>query len=118
MQNLVADAAKAAGYRVRSPNAMTPQYDVVWVGRGKRVVCEVKSLTATNEPQQIRLGLGQVLDYRHAMSHPGRLFSAVLAVSHEPEDPRRMSRVPWNFGSGPSGRYATSSFPASICGWK
>jgi hypothetical protein len=88
MQNLVADAAKAAGYHVRSPNAMTPQYDVVWVGRGEQVVCEVKSLTATNEPQQIRLGLGQVLDYRHAMSYPGRVFRAVLAVSQEPEDPR------------------------------
>jgi hypothetical protein len=88
MQNLVADAAKAAGYRVLSPNAATPQYDVAWVGRSERVVCEVKSLTATNEPQQIRLGLGQVLDYRHAMSHRGRVFSAVLAVSREPEDAR------------------------------
>jgi site-specific DNA recombinase len=30
--------------------------------------------------------------------------------------PARMSRVPWNFGSGPGGLYATSSFPTSICG--
>ena len=28
----------------------------------------------------------------------------------------RMSRVPWNFGSGPGGLYATSPFPTSICG--
>jgi hypothetical protein len=88
MQELVADAAAAAGYRVLSPTAMTPQYDLAWVGRGKRVVCEVKSLTATNEPHQIRFGLGQVLDYRHAMSHSGSVFSAALAVSREPEDAR------------------------------
>lgn len=86
IQNLVAFTAEAAGYRVTSPTAGTPQYDVGWIGRGKRVICEVKYVTVPNEAHQIRLGLGQVLDYRHAMGLRGCRVTAVLATSRSPRD--------------------------------
>jgi len=41
-------------------------------------MAEVKSLTGTDEAQQIRLGFGQVLDYRAQMARQGTTATAVL----------------------------------------
>ena len=56
--------------------------------RGTIWVVEVKSLSPSNETQQLRLGLGQVLDYqdRLLMRHPN--VRSVLAVSAPPSDHR------------------------------
>jgi hypothetical protein len=53
-------------------------------------VAEVKSLTAANEDNQLRLGLGQVLDYRCQYEAMKRweLVSAVLVVERVPSELR------------------------------
>src|SRR5215207_6045873 len=67
----------------------TPDYDLAWYQPdGRFVVAEVKSLTSDNEAQQLRLGLGQLLDYRHALVRRAREVSAVLAVERRPASAR------------------------------
>lgn len=61
-QNLLFDWLGRAGIEATSP-AGFPNYDIAWTYGNVRYVGEVKSLTRANESQQIRLGLGQVLDY-------------------------------------------------------
>jgi hypothetical protein len=71
-----------------SPERDEPDYDLAWV-RGKTYfVAEVKSLSEKNEAKQLRLGLGQVLDYQDALrgSHPS--VRAILAVERAPRDSR------------------------------
>jgi hypothetical protein len=65
----------------------SPNYDLAWLDGSRLFVAEVKSLTATNETQQLRLGLGQVLDYR-AMLARRREVVPVLVVEREPSDER------------------------------
>lgn len=72
------------------PRYGTPpiNFDLAWERGADIYVCEVKSLTSTNQSGQIRLGLGQVLDYRWrlSLSYPGRPIHAVLAVEQQPLD--------------------------------
>jgi hypothetical protein len=49
-------------------------------------VAEVKSLTEANEERQLRLGLGQVLRYRHLLAARGRSTRAVLMLERRPVD--------------------------------
>jgi hypothetical protein len=51
-------------------------------------VAEVKSITAENEEQQLRLGLGQVLRYRQRLAALGHdRVVAVLVPERQPRDP-------------------------------
>ena len=52
------------------------------------VVVEVKSMTETNESRQMRLGLGQVLDYSHALGGAASGVRPVLAVERRPAESR------------------------------
>lgn len=66
-----------------------PFYDVAWqYPRGHYWVAEVKSLTNENEDHQLRLGLGQVLQYRHwiaaSLGAPLTQIQAVLMVETKP----------------------------------
>ena len=46
-----------------------------------------KSLTLINQEQQLRLGLGQVLRFRHLLEQPsGRPTVGVLALERKPAD--------------------------------
>ncbi len=48
-------------------------------------MAEVKGLTEDNEVRQLRLGLGQVLNYAHLLDWPGvENVRPVLAVEHRP----------------------------------
>lgn len=50
-------------------------------------VAEVKSLTKDNEVRQLRLGLGQVLSYKHLLNWPGvKTVKPVLAVERRPTE--------------------------------
>ena len=54
----------------RAMALMTPRVDIAWLSRaepGLLYVAEVKSLTGRRQDQQIRLGIGQVLDYAQAL---------------------------------------------------
>ena len=48
------------------------------------MVVEVKSLTGANEAGQIRLGLGQVLDYEHRLLWNDDYVRPILAVERKP----------------------------------
>ena len=51
-------------------------------------VVEVKSLDDVNEIQQLRYGVGQLLDYRQQLVARFRVVRSVLAVEGEPADSR------------------------------
>jgi hypothetical protein len=85
-QNALATLAQAHGQEVCSPGPGTPDFDLAWLQDGQRVVVEVKSLTAKNETSQLRMGLGQVLQYRHTLKIFGDV-RAVLALERRPVDP-------------------------------
>ena len=85
-QNGLAAAVREQGLHPRSPKPREPQYDLGWEVGSRTFVAEVKSLTLANEERQLRLGLGQVLRYRHVLSGSGDDVQAVLAVERERTD--------------------------------
>ncbi|SEC01749.1 hypothetical protein SAMN05216483_0887 [Streptomyces sp. 2131.1] len=68
----------------------SPQFDAGWVIEDEIFIAEVKSLTGTSQDQQIRLGIGQVLDYVHQLQRPGSGHSIrpVLVLEKRPMDGR------------------------------
>ncbi|HEU5149144.1 MAG TPA: hypothetical protein VFU19_01535 [Iamia sp.] len=60
-----------------------PRTDISWVSGARLVVVEVKSITRQNEIHQVRLGLGQVLDYTAAVEAAGYEVVPVVATSTE-----------------------------------
>lgn len=83
VQNALADYLRSRGWTPLSPGPREPDFDLAWVS--DRVhVAEVKSLTGANEDRQMRLGLGQVLHYRHQLSLVHGEATAVLAVERQP----------------------------------
>jgi hypothetical protein len=71
----------------RLPGAGDPLFDLGWTSKDLVWVAEVKSLTSLNEERQLRLGLGQVLRYRFAMSvRTQRSVKAALVVERKPSD--------------------------------
>lgn len=76
--------------QVCRPARRAPRFDAGW-SRDKDVfIAEVKSLTGGREEQQIRLGIGQVLDYAHQMRVAGAhgQVRPVLVLERRPTDPR------------------------------
>lgn len=72
-----------------------PKLDAAWTDPDDPrclVVGEVKSLSNTNQDQQIRLGIGQVLDYTHQVQRqPPDGYAtarAVLILEQKPNDER------------------------------
>lgn len=80
----------AQGIEVRGHARGAPRFDAGW-SRGDFVyIAEVKSLTGTSEDQQIRLGMGQILDYVHQLAK-ARTFGdiqPVLVLEKRPKDVR------------------------------
>ncbi|WP_345585524.1 hypothetical protein [Streptomyces prasinosporus] len=68
----------------------TPAFDAGWSRGADVFIAEVKSLKGAREDQQIRLGIGQVLDYAHQLrtAHPGRRLHPILVLEKRPVDPR------------------------------
>lgn len=86
-QSALANLLRSNGVEPRSPAAPSVAFDLLWRCAGRTFVAEVKSLTVSNEERQLRLGLGQVLRYRHAVQESGEKAIAVLVVEREPSDP-------------------------------
>lgn len=86
IQNALARVLRAHGHDPRSPASGEPDFDIAWLC-GAVVVTEVKSLSGTDETQQLRLGLGQVLYYRRVLRSLYGTATAVLAVEYEPPSP-------------------------------
>jgi hypothetical protein len=87
-QNSLSDFLTSSGAITWSPQPAEPDFDLAWTFRGVTFVGEVKSLTAINEDRQLRLGLGQVLDYQALMARETTAVRAVLVVEHQPQDAR------------------------------
>ncbi|MGP3756158.1 hypothetical protein [Streptomyces sp. IBSNAI001] len=68
----------------------SPQFDAGWVIEDEIFIAEVKSLTGASQDQQIRLGIGQVLDYAQQLQRPGSGHSIrlVLVLEKRPTDGR------------------------------
>jgi hypothetical protein len=65
-----------------------PQFDLAWTKGSALVVCEVKTTSVVNETKQLRLGIGQVLHYRHVLRRalPISAVTAALLVSAAPAE--------------------------------
>ena len=88
IQDALADHVRHWGIDPLSPRpAIDPEYDLAWEAHDTFTVVEVKSLTESNEEKQLRLGLGQLLRYRHLLAREHRTVEAVLAVERSPSDP-------------------------------
>ena len=87
MQNALAEVLRQAGIEPRSRLPREPNFDIAWETEGTVFVAEVKSITNDNEEEQLRLGLGQVLRYRHRLQALGHdHVVAVLAPERAPRD--------------------------------
>ena len=87
MQNALAQVLRQAGIEPRSRLPHEPNFDIAWETEGTVFVAEVKSITDDNEEEQLRLGLGQVLRYRHRLRALGHdHVVAVLAPERAPRD--------------------------------
>ena len=87
-QNIVSEWAKSQGFQPIRPVAGDPAFDVGWWDGDVFNVVEVKSLTEKNEVTQLRLGLGQVLDYSSQLNRAGVTAVPLLAVERKPTDAR------------------------------
>ena len=86
-QDALAQFVRDSGFEPRQPQPDEPQYDLAWTGLNRVFVAEVKSITEANEESQLRLGLGQVLRYRHELARSGREIIAVLVAERAPHEP-------------------------------
>lgn len=84
-QNLLSKFLRDRGIEPRSPSADDPEYDIGWEIDSQIWVCEVKSLTDSNEEKQLRLGLGQVLRYRQLLG-AHHMVRAALILERAPTD--------------------------------
>ncbi|RAO07821.1 hypothetical protein [Micromonospora noduli] len=75
------DHLAAEGVRVGAGLNGVP-VDLAWRDAdGRQFIAEVKSVVGVNEVEQLRLGLGQVLEYRHRLAARGIVATPVLIVS-------------------------------------
>lgn len=83
-QNVLVDAYLSAG---GTPFKPPQNVDAAWSMPGSETVyvAEVKGITPTNEVRQLRLGLGQIIDFSVEVENlSGRLIHPVLFVSRAP----------------------------------
>lgn len=86
-QDALAAFLRENGIEPRSPIVGEPRVDLGWIHDARLWIAEVKSTTDSNEESQLRLGLGQVLRYRHELATKMRQeVVAVLAAEREPAD--------------------------------
>ena len=86
LQDALADELIKRGIEPRSPASWQSQFDLAFEHEGRHFVVEVK----TGDPvsaQQIRLGVGQVLEYCHALRDGESSPRPVLLVEREPPSP-------------------------------
>jgi hypothetical protein len=87
-QNALAEYITSIGSDPVSPGLGDPSFDAGWWRGDVFFVAEVKSITSTNETGQLRLGLGQILDYGDQIERHGHQVQRVLAVEQPPSENR------------------------------
>jgi len=86
-QNELAIVLGNAGIEPRRGLPPGPNFDLAWQKDGTVFGAEVKSITAENEENQLREGLGQVLRYRQQLVARGyERVVAVLVPERQPRD--------------------------------
>jgi hypothetical protein len=89
LQNQLSDLVEAAGYIPIDPESpIDPAFDLAWFVEQNLFVVEVKSCTQDNQTQQLRLGIGQVLDYEDTLLARGHTVQPVLYLEKQPADLR------------------------------
>jgi len=88
LQNQLAELVKAAGNAPRDPAPIDPDFDLAWETPQAVFVVEVKSCTKANEVRQLRMGIGQVLDYEDVLRARGKAVQPVLYLERAPSDAR------------------------------
>lgn len=88
VQNEYAIHLASHGIDVLEPAAGDPLFDLAWTRGRQFLVCEVKTVSTSNEAQQIRLGIGQVLDYRFQLAGRHSKTTSVLLLSRPPQSPQ------------------------------
>ena len=84
--NGLADWVAETGRLPLSPVQRDCLFDVGWSVGATFHVAKIKTITDGNESQQMRLGLGQLLDYRHTLLKDRNRVVAHLVLSCEPSD--------------------------------
>jgi len=79
----LARIAEERGLRPLTPTIEDPPFDVAWeMPDGSIVLVEVKSTTESNETKQLRLGIGQILDYADSLQRRGhRIHTAICTTT-------------------------------------
>ena len=72
------------GITALAPAGGSPLFDLAWRDGPSFNVAEVKSTTSMNEERQLRLGLGQVLRYRHLTRSEATTVVAWLVLETKP----------------------------------
>ena len=89
LQNDLAKALEERGLVPLSPLPEDPDFDIAWrQSDSTLVVCEVKSLTESSETRQLRMGLGQILDYVDLLAACAPSIQGVLWVERRPSNLR------------------------------
>jgi len=84
--NELAAYLRTLGVEPLEPAPGDPLFDLGWIHEGATHVAEIKSLSRDNQERQLRLGLGQVLRYRHLLGQRIEHVVAVLVTELEPSD--------------------------------
>ncbi|MDX8031746.1 hypothetical protein SK803_16090 [Lentzea sp. BCCO 10_0856] len=88
LQNQLASFVKEQGLQPLSPTTSDAPFDIAFWLNDRLVLCEVKSLPVTSEVDQLRYGLGQLLEYAHDYMCRGDEVQPVLYVERRPSDRR------------------------------
>ena len=86
LQDELADQLLERGIEPRSPASWQPQFDLAFEHEGRHFVVEVKTGYPVSA-QQVRLGVGQTLEYCHSLRNDKSAPRPVLLLEGEPPAP-------------------------------
>jgi hypothetical protein len=87
LQDRLAKTLHDQGIEPLSPGSWQPQFDIAFEHEGKHFVVEVKSGDPVS-PQQLRLGAGQLLEYRYLLQQAKtETVQVALLIESEPPGP-------------------------------
>jgi hypothetical protein len=83
LQDQLADSLTARGLKPLSPGPADPAFDLAFQYDGCRYIVEVKSGSPVS-PQQVRLGVGQILEYAHLIGASDDDVVPVILIESSP----------------------------------
>lgn len=84
LQDRLAEELRSRGIEARSPGTWQPPFDLAYETSGAWFVVEVKTGRPVS-PQQVRLGVGQVLEYCHLYVARVRFHPVLLVEGESPQ---------------------------------